>query len=286
MKSRITQAGTLTAVTILCAVLGGASADAALIAHYTFDVDNAGTTPDSVSANFATLQNRVQINTTGGIPKVGTGTLEMLGNDEAIGPTSGAITNNAFSWANDARTITFWWRAASPNADSPNGAFVSFGDSVANGTRFDIKEQGATPDLRIEVQGTGANSNPANFDNGNWHFVAVVVPNSATFADIAWYVDGSATDLNTSGNSLDIATGTGPISFGDSILTGAGLANRAPRGFLDDFQLYDEALSLSQIQSLHANPGSTIGGAVIPAPAALPAGLAMLVLGAMRRRRR
>ena len=169
------------------------------------------------------------------------------------------MTGNNLSWASDARTITFWWKAKSPNVDSSDGAFVSFGDNSGSGTRFDVKEQGATSTLlRIEVQGTGQNSNPTNFDDGNWHFVAVTVPDNATFADVAWYVDGGSTDLNTTTNTLDIATGAGPIAFGDSILT-IGTNDRVPNGFLDDFQLYDEVLDQSQISFLYNNPGSVIG---------------------------
>ena len=51
---------------------------ASLIAHYTFDVDNAGSTPDSVGPNSATLGTEVQINTTVA-GRIGNGALEMLG---------------------------------------------------------------------------------------------------------------------------------------------------------------------------------------------------------------
>ncbi|MFK7910541.1 MAG: LamG-like jellyroll fold domain-containing protein [Akkermansiaceae bacterium] len=230
-------------------------ANAALLAHYTFDVDNSGSTPDSVGSNSATLGNRVEINTTI-TGRIGSGALEMLGSGSTSGPGDGATTSNSFSWTNDARTVTFWWRADSPNVDV-EGTFVSFGDESANGTRFDIKEQAASStELRVEVQGTGQNTNPG-IDDGNWHFIAVTVPNDATFADISWYVDGSSTDLNTSTNTLAIATGTGAITFGDSILT-AGGNDRVPNGFLDDFQLYDEVLDQSQISFLFNNPGTAV----------------------------
>jgi hypothetical protein len=185
----------------------------------------------------------------------------MLGVGATSGPSDGAVTSNNFSWANDARTVTFWWRAKSPNMNTSDGAFVSFGDNSGNGTRFEIKEQqGATHTgpLRIEVQGNGFGMNPTNFDDGNWHFVAVTVPDNAIFADVSCFVDGGSNDLNTSTNTLAIATGSGPLAFGDSILT-AGTNDRVPNGFLDEFQLYNRVLDPSQLSFLFNNPGSVIG---------------------------
>jgi hypothetical protein len=107
------------------------------------------------------------------------------------------------------------------------------GNLAANGTRLDVKESGAAPagSLRVEVQGTGLTTNPANFDNGNWQFVAVTVPNNATFADVAWYVNGGASDLNSSAAdpTKTIATGTSPLVFGDSVITGRPSLSRSTR---------------------------------------------------------
>jgi hypothetical protein len=236
-----------------------------LIAHYTFDTVQAGQTPDSVGTGFATLGNRVQINTT--VPgRVGNGALEMLGSGATQGPGDGAVTSNSFSWANDARTITFWWRAKTPNANTSDGTFVSFGTEPSNGARFDIKELN-TNLLRVEVQGTGQNTNPSNFDDSNWHFVAVTVPNAATFADVSWFAGvrgGSLSgDLNTSANPLGIATGSSPLAFGDSIIstvTSPSATNdRVPNGYLDDFHLFDKVLTPEEILFLYQNPGSVIG---------------------------
>ncbi|MCP4713332.1 MAG: hypothetical protein GY869_32280, partial [Planctomycetes bacterium] len=116
------------------------NASAELIAHYQFDVDDGGTTPDAIGGNLATLGDRVAINTTGGTAKVGAGALEMLGGGVTPGPSDGAVTSNSFSWTSDARTVTLWWRTDDPNVNTIDGAFVSFGDISGNGTRVDIKE--------------------------------------------------------------------------------------------------------------------------------------------------
>jgi hypothetical protein len=247
-----------------CFALAAGSADAALIAHYTFDVDNSGSTPDSVGANSATLGDQVGINTTVA-GRIGSGVLEMthLGTGKTAA-SNGAVTSNSYSWSSDARTITFWWKAkATQSSVGQDTNMVSFGDTSANGTRFDVKQQPAfNADLRVEIQGTGGNTTPG-INDGNWHFVAVTVPNNATFADVSWYVNGSTTDLNPSTNTLPVATGTGPLVFGDSIVLGTGAVDdRTPNGYLDDFQLYDEVLDQTQISFLYNNPGDVIGAPV------------------------
>ncbi|MDT8390995.1 MAG: LamG-like jellyroll fold domain-containing protein [Lentisphaeria bacterium] len=273
-------------LTLLCG-----SAQAALIAHYTFDsVFDTNKTADSVGSASATLGGAVSINSTVA-GRIGNGALEMdnsLGTDAEGG--DGAVTSNSFSWTSDARTLIFWWKAKEPNVNTSQGAYVSFGDTSANGTRFDMKEVnvGTPGQLRVEVAGAGLTTDPANFDDGGWHFVALTVSDSATFADISWFVDGS-TDLNASSTSTqDIATATGPLVFGDSVIAGAtssdGQDNRTPNGYLDDFQLYDEVLTSEQISFLYNNPGSVIP---IPEPSTMVlAGLGLAGLTLRRRRRK
>ncbi|WP_158279837.1 LamG-like jellyroll fold domain-containing protein [Coraliomargarita sinensis] len=257
----------------------------ALISHYTFDSESGGQTSDSIGSSFATLGGGVEIDTTVA-DRIGSGALRMNGSDSINGPGDGAVTDNDFTWSNDARTITFWWRAENPNVQSNWGTYFSNGDLSGSGTRFDIREDGDSgANLRVEVEGAGFTTDPANFDDANWHFVAVTVPDNATFQDIAWYtgVRGGTlgADLNASSNSQAIATAPGPLVFGDSILQEATKSGYVPNGYLDDFQLYDEMLSLAQINDLYTNPGS-----VVPEPSSvglLALTLAM-VLGSRRRR--
>ncbi|MCH7228113.1 LamG-like jellyroll fold domain-containing protein [Haloferula sp. A504] len=258
-----------------CAGLAGTT-QAGLMAHYSFDtVDEETveeittfTTPDSIGSAFATLGGGVSINGTEFI--AGGGALEMTESGGTVATSvDGAVTSNEFDWVNGARTVTFWWKAKTPAANVLQGTYVSFGDNTANGTRFDIKESHAPGaatqgNLRVEVQGTGQTTDPTDFDDGAWHFVAVTVPDNATFADISWSVDGIATDLNASTSTLAIATGSSPLVFGDSIITppAPNSDNRTPNGYLDEFQLYDEVLSESEILFLYNNPGSVIGARI------------------------
>jgi hypothetical protein len=227
-----------------------------LLAHYTFDTSNGTTTPDSApgSSASATL-NSLAINTSPGIPKAGTGALEMSGT------ATGAVTSNTFSWsASDVRSIAFWWRAKAPNTDTIQGTYISMGGSgTVNYGRFDLRENGVpnTSTLRLETQGASISPNPA-IDDGAWHFITVIVPNeTSTLGDVRAYVDGdTGTDLfagNTSATSIN--TITSALVFGGSVLGG-----RVPHGYLDDFQMYGGVLTPEQIQFLYQNPGLTLAG--------------------------
>ena len=231
-----------------------------LIAHYTFDSATDGVTPDSASANHATLGSNVAINASVA-GAIGTGVLDVRNSGSGFAPGGdGAVTSNNFSWANQARTITFWWNAKLPVADIDAGSYVSFGTNAGSGTLFEINEgaPGTTSDLRVAVGTTTlttASSDPADFDDGNWQFVAVTVPEQARLRDIAWYLNGSNTNLNTRISTLAIATGTGPLVIGDSI-KGVSGTDLSPNGYIDDFQLYDGVLSQEQIAFLYNNPGA------------------------------
>jgi hypothetical protein len=228
-----------------------------LIAHYTFDNSTNGVTSDSASANHATLGSNVSINVSVA-GAIGSGVLDVTNSGSGFAPGGdGAVTSNDFSWANQARTICFWWKAKIPVADIDTGTYVSLGTDEGSGTLFEINEGApdTTSDLRVAVGGTTASSDPADFDDGNWQFVAVTVPEQARLRDIAWYVNGGNTDLNTRISTLAIATGTGPLVFGDSI-TGVSDTDRSPNGYIDDFQLYDGVLSQEQIAFLYNNPGA------------------------------
>lgn len=258
---------------VALAAFGAASAHAALIAHYTFDsVFDTDKTADSVgSGNFATIGTRVGINTTS--PLIGAGALEMNGGNG--GTATGALTNNAFTFATDVRTVSFWWKSDNIGQTTDQGTFVGMGTNN-NGTRFDIKEQTNNTNLRIEIGGGGINS-LSDIHDQTWQHIAIVVPlDGATLNDVIGYVDGVAISDFTADNSA-INTATAQLLFGSTVgSTGAG---RVPQGLMDDFQLYDEALSQSQVQSLFNNPGS-----VIPEPStALLGGLGALLL--LRRRR-
>jgi hypothetical protein len=228
---------------LVAAAVTFARALAGPIAHYTFDSVDNGTTPDAVGPAFATLGGGVSINTSVE-GRIGSGVLEMThANGSGLVAVDGAVTSNSFDWsANGARTITFWWRAKTPNVNTQAGAYVSFGDTSANGTRFDIREQLASP-LRVEVQGTGQNTSPANFDNGQWHFVAVTVPPAAEFKDIAWFAGarGGALsgNLNTS-NSRLMALPVGASIRIAWVLNGTGGATQDFMGWYIDDVVVDQ----------------------------------------------
>ena len=84
--------------------------------------------------------------------------------------------------------------------------------------------------------------------------------------EVTGYTDGAATiAVNTVPN-----TGTGRLAFGNNLHAGT---SSGFGGSLDDIQIYDQALTPSQISSLFLNPGS-----VIPEPSSLGLLLTGLVI--------
>jgi hypothetical protein len=124
------------------------------------------------------------------------------------------------------------------------------------------------------AQQTGIYSSPAvaPVNDGAWHNLVMTVNLSSS--SLSLYVDGVLANTQT------MATAAFP-SFNNFEI--GRLGRSAPtdpyQGLLDDVQVYDEALSQSQVQFLFANPGTAI-----PEPGALAlAGLGLLSLTFRRR---
>jgi len=133
-------------------------------------------------------------------------------------------------------------------------------------------------DLRVEMsQGAGFDLSAAgDLGDGTAHSVAVVF-NSATgnsFQDLDLYVDGTLYDV-TSGTDHTINLGSDEILIGRDQISPT---NRPFVGLIDDFSVYDTALSLTELDSL-----ATTG--VIPeSSTALLLGFSIFVLFIRRRR--
>ncbi|MCA9188584.1 MAG: LamG domain-containing protein, partial [Planctomycetales bacterium] len=222
---------------------------AGLVTHYTFDAVDGSIAADELGATTATLGAAASISSTS---RVGGGALSV---DGAIGSVAAdaAVTNSDFSWSVDTRTISFWVNG--PGVDGTgaiqyaddNQAFVSMGQNNT-GQRFSTKTHGGSPNIRVEIQGTGSDWGSVVADS-NWHHVAVVVPtDNAIYSDIQIFLDGNQL-TNPSTNSTPINTADGPITFGSECCV---FTERVATGLIDDVAIWDEAFDANDIQTLLA----------------------------------
>lgn len=159
-----------------------------------------------------------------------------------------------------ARTYSFWFNSSDPNQEN-NATFIGAG---ANNTseRFDIKIN-AAGELRVEIQGTGINftdQTTTDFFDGNWHHLAVTLPENSSLDNVALYLDGVAQTDNNGNNGNIVNTGNTNIYYGDSHNEGE---SRNFQGNMDDVQIYRTALSASEVLALFNSPG-TVDGSTLP----------------------
>ncbi len=217
-----------------------------LIAHYTFDVDGTATVgADATLGSAASITNEARVGG-GALALSGTPSPDTEGNDGAVG-------GDTFTWGSDTRTIAFFVKAAAGDRGDNGATMISLGAKVANGTRFDVRFVGTDgDDLRLELQGYGANTD-ATIADGAWHHVALVVPAVATLADTQYYLDGAYVG-NFVGTGA-ILTADGPLRMGDGFQD----TGRDFKGLLDDVRLYDRELDAAEIADL-----ANMGGAPVP----------------------
>lgn len=186
---------------------------------------------------------------------------------------------DANEWAKSTSfTVAFWEKNSVPTGGSPQWLFSlpskDFWHQSAFTAFFDHDGAGSTSSLATVklilqdqwLEFTGANRMPGNLLNGNWHHMAFVY--DETTSKMTYYVDGrpleglpsSVTDIKRGGNPR------GPMDFSNTynfVIGGwnkhASLGNGAPtdawiqswQGGLDQFRLYNKALSAAEILALY-----------------------------------
>jgi hypothetical protein len=220
-----------------------------------------GTTVDSIRANFAT-DNPLSFTT--GI----TGQAIQGQRPKALKYPSA----NDF-WKSTSFTIS-WWMKHSPHAGGAEFLFsLPSKDYWHNSALFLLIEdqnQSTTSlaAIKLAVQDqwfefVGANRMPGNILNGQWHHL-VITYDEAT-SKLTYYVDGSKLD-NLPANLTDVKNGAnprGPLSFNNVsnfIIGGWGKHVgidgptdawvQAYSGALDQFRLYNKALTASEVLAL------------------------------------
>ena len=133
---------------------------------------------------------------------------------------------------------------------SVGGDILGYGNNVGIGTkwRFRILSTGT---LVVQVGGY-AQTTSATVNDGNWHHVAVVIPDKPTplIDDIELFIDGNKiTDITTAAGTEPINTGAdNTVKIGVYEYVGTGLDYFDGR--IDDVRIYDRALSEAEIARL------------------------------------
>ena len=216
-------------------LLGVIQAHAGLVLHYAFDETSVTTAADSSgSGNTGTLTNMTGSEWTTG--KVG-GVLSFDGtNDyvEAIG-YKGVTGSNA-------RTIALWFKTSNSGALMP---LAAYGDrSGANSLSY----LALVSDSAAFVWGSGVHGGgKGDLVDGAWHHVAVTIPENGIVEDFAFYVDGAGGPTGMITPPINTSASTDVI-LGSWTGTGVGKFN----GLLDDFRIYDHALSAGEVAALAA----------------------------------
>ncbi len=162
-------------------------------------------------------------------------------------------------------TISLWVKTTSTQNDTAAVLGTGFFD------RYMSMRVNSGSAMLTHRYGTENNLNGGAVNNNTWRHIVGVFDGSTR----SLYVDGALKGTNTATIAWQIV---------DRFAIGA--LNRATDnvvdeydGWVDDVQVYSQALTLSDVQHLYTNPGATL----IPEPAALPLLAAGLL--AIRRRR-
>ncbi len=254
-KSVWMKSGVLICLSFLMLFLGGVSAYAQVtgaVASYSFQ-EGAGTTTADSSGN----------NNTGTLSSGVSWTLGKIGNAVSFNGTSGNITVNDAPSLDFAGSFTLsgWIKPA-----ALSGAQTILIKESTSGCAYFLQ----TVDNEIDSgfnNGSGCvehRTTTANLTAGNWYHVASVLDRSTNTFKI--YLNGNLI-LNASETQAPVSN-TQPLVFGMSGCNACG--NERWNGAIDEVQLYNRALSASDIQQLF-NPGSPADTQPPTAPSGLRA---------------
>src|SRR5690606_35526621 len=113
-------------------------------------------------------------------------------------------------------------------------------------------------DLRLEVSKGAAKTTQMSLYDGQWHFVAEVIPAGANAQDVYFYIDGSIYN-DENGSTMPINTASSAVAGSsdhvfignDHINSGEGAAFQ---GMIDNVQVYNTALNGEELDGLYNIP--------------------------------
>ena len=235
-----------------------------LEAHLTFDAGQ-GAQDSSGNNLHGTLSGDATVDTASATNQIGDGKLTLDGTDDYVNLNAHA---SSFAGLTEG-TVSAWFKTSSSNqqmlfnlGDTAASSFASLQLLSSGSIQWWVSEGGSTT---VDVSTT------ATFNDGNWHHVAVTVSSSGT----SLWVDG----VELTGGAVTYLTGSSASTNFYSNLSGVARAEVGAyefsgtmydefTGLIDDFRIYDRALTASDIGELQ-NPWiyGTPGDDVIAATA-------------------
>jgi len=236
------------------------SSHAALVAHWKLDETSGTTAADSAGGdNTGTLNNGPSwVSGTIG------GGLDFDGSNDTFNAPLTTIPTGTAS-----RTVSLWFNA--DNVSTQGARLFAYGDGsgTTGGGGADPDPFGDAFTFTIEGGGlvffrySGGNNQynlagNSNLSTNTWYHFAAVLPDGATNSNqVLVYLNGTLANTTATGAVTALFTDPTPTAP-DFYLGGDPTAAARYDGTIDDVQIYDSALSATDIASLYNNPGSVI----------------------------
>jgi len=231
------------------------SADAGLMAHWTFEEGSGSTTADASGNGWTgTLEGDPTWIDTGlaPVPASSGGTSWAI----AFDGTGDVVSTNGLPGIGgaDDRTVAFWVRTT----DTGDNGLVAWGDEAENGQKYHIRvNNDATGGrvlgaVRTEAQG-GNLTGTTNIADGNWHHV-VSTFSGTNNTDVRHWVDGGLERVSAAvGVAVDTDIDASDSDTNEKPVTVAGRSQTGMKylaGAMDDVRLYDHVLTPLAIKQL------------------------------------
>lgn len=274
-----------TIATCICGF--AATGQAALLAHYQFDeaagatlaVDQLGGTSGAIGGSVVTGVAGIS-GSAYQFPDLATqaGIVDM-GNASFFAGSTGLNASSQVTysvWMNstdsDANRNTILYSGSDTTANSYQDLGMS-GETTSDGTA----SARSRPVGASIPQQTGIFSSTTTIHDGNWHHLAMTV--DLTSSTMNLYVDGVLTNTQDMTGGAVLFPVFNNFEVGRLGRTGGSGPTDAYGGLVDDVQIYNTALSASDIGFLFANPGTAV-----PEPSVIAlAGFGLLSLAYRRR---
>lgn len=220
------------------------------LVHYSFDdADLTATTLADLSGN-GNVGTLVPSATapTAGQPALFGESFRFAGGDDPDGVVT--VASGVAPSGAAARTFSVWFNQE--NLSSQSKIFGYGGDTP--GRAFDLSLEGSGIRLRhfggFITYGSGFSF--VGSDGGWQHLAVRVKNNAATFADVDVFLNGQALAPIAGGaTGVTLNTASAPLALGSSATPGAAIGFE---GFLDEFRLFDSALTVTHIRELAERP--------------------------------